>query len=81
MFGVSLFTLLLALVMCANGLAILSERRFLSKLGLSTDFNTPRSNADARWKIGLFLHSVRTLLRWPLIVINWICIGIVIISY
>lgn len=97
--GFSVFSLILATIMCANGLAILSETRFLPKIGLapppnfapggpsgSNAFSAMPSSSQSRsappyLRISIFLQSVRMLLRWPLMIINWIFIVIIIITY
>lgn len=99
MMGFSVFSLILATIMCANGLAILSETRFLPKIGLAPPPNfapgapsgpnafstmatsTQSSSSPAYLRISIFLQSVRMLLRWPLMIINWIFIAIIIITY
>lgn len=85
--------------MCANGLAILSETRFLPKLGLApkpnfgqgnqTANNSPfgtvtepqQNSSETSARISAFLQSVRMLLRWPLMIINWIFIVIIVVTY
>lgn len=98
--GFAIFPLLLSIVMVANGLAILSETRFLPLLGLAPKPNFGTASpavgqtlafgnisepsppaSEANMKISAFLQSVRMLLRWPLMIINWIFIIIIIISY
>eukprot|EP00796_Vickermania_ingenoplastis_P005303 gene5303-3806_t len=95
MMGFSIFSLLLATVFCANGLAILSETRFLPKLGLAPkpDFGHPapvaqglafgsptdqKPTSTTSMRITVFLQSVRMLLRWPLMLVNWIFIAVIV---
>lgn len=87
--------------MCLNALAILSESRFLPKLGLAPPPNTATGNnqydqsaggnfgvagaqkpvSPACQQISSFLASIRMLVRWPLIIINWIFVVLIILSY
>lgn len=98
--GISIYSLINAIVLCLNALAILSESRFLSKFGLATpsalqgsvsrqesvfsDYVPSAFDADTgngassgggrgssvKLQIASLLHSVRLLLRWPLIFAN-----------
>ncbi|KPA86227.1 hypothetical protein ABB37_00463 [Leptomonas pyrrhocoris] len=107
--GVSIYSLINAVVLCLNALAILSESRFLSKFGLATpnalqgpvsrqetafsdyspnafdsDIGTNANNGGARvssikLQIASLLHSVRLLLRWPLIFANVVFVFVALI--
>lgn len=98
--GVSIYSLINAIVLCLNALAILSESRFLSKFGLATpsamqggvprqdsvfsDYSPTGFDSDTgmnpgsggargssiKLQVASLLHSVRLLLRWPLIFAN-----------
>ncbi|ORC92225.1 uncharacterized protein TM35_000044390 [Trypanosoma theileri] len=90
--GFSVGSIAQALLLCLNAMAILSERRFLSKYGLATDmidqgnggdggftptafgtgdeFGRVRQSSGFKAQLAKVLSSVRTLLRWPLILIN-----------
>ncbi|KAL1869309.1 hypothetical protein VTK73DRAFT_3176 [Phialemonium thermophilum] len=61
-----------------NAIAILSEDRFLARIGLSPSSYDPAfgQNADAsvKAKVIHLIASVRTLMRIPLIVINTLII-------
>lgn len=100
--GISIYSLINAIVLCLNALAILSESRFLSKFGLATPSalqgSVPRQDSvfsdyapsgfdsdtgggaggsgghksSAKLQVASLLHSVRLLLRWPLIFANLI---------
>ncbi|KAG5466286.1 hypothetical protein LSCM4_01432 [Leishmania orientalis] len=108
--GMSIFSLISAVALCLNALAILSESRFLSKFGLATpqalqggaapqqetafndmvpssfdaDFGSNmngsgRSSSSVKLQIASLLHSVRLLMRWPLIFVNIILIFLALI--
>ncbi|KAL7702248.1 hypothetical protein N2W54_005939 [Lotmaria passim] len=107
--GVSIYSLVDAIVLCLNALAILSESRFLSKFGLATpnaqqgfmprqdsvfsdcspagfdpDTGAGSNNGVVRhssikFQIASLLHSVRLLLRWPLIFANIILVVLALI--
>ncbi|KAH9601734.1 Yos1-like [Trypanosoma melophagium] len=99
--GFSVGSIAQALLLCLNAMAILSERRFLSKYGLATgdmadhggnsgdvgftptafgtgeEFGRVRQTSAFKAQLAKILSSVRTLLRWPLILIN---IGVIIFT-
>ncbi|KAG5466831.1 hypothetical protein LSCM1_01008 [Leishmania martiniquensis] len=108
--GMSIFSLVSAVALCLNALAILSESRFLSKFGLATpqalqggtapqqdtafndmalpsldsDFGSHmngggRATSSLKLQIAALLHSVRLLMRWPLIFVNiaLICLALI----
>ncbi|GET92765.1 hypothetical protein, conserved [Leishmania tarentolae] len=108
--GISIYSLISAVALCLNSLAILSESRFLSKFGLATpqalqggiaspqeaafsdmppssfdaDFGSngnggARSVSRLKVQIASLLHSIRLLLRWPLIFVNIMLIGLALI--
>ncbi|KAL4402628.1 COPII-coated ER to Golgi transport vesicle protein [Malassezia pachydermatis] len=59
-----------------NGIAILNEERFLSKVGWSTSsrgmngFDTPGQEASVKQRMIHLIGAVRVLLRIPLIIVN-----------
>lgn len=72
-------------VLLTNAIAILSEDRFLARIGMgrgamsqeNVAFGAPRQDPDSiRGKMLTLISSIRTLARVPLIVVN-----ILIISY
>ncbi|CBZ30802.1 conserved hypothetical protein [Leishmania mexicana MHOM/GT/2001/U1103] len=108
--GISVYSLISAVALCLNALAILSESRFLSKFGLATpqalqggvapqqdtafndmapssfdaDFGSTRNGgvrsvSSVKLQIASLLHSIRLLMRWPLIFVNITLIGLALI--
>ncbi|AIO01862.1 hypothetical protein LPMP_342360 [Leishmania panamensis] len=108
--GISIYSLVSAVILCLNALAILSESRFLSKFGLATPqalqggialqhdptFNDMvpssvdaelgasgngggRSVSSVKLQIASLLHSIRLLMRWPLIFVNITLIALTLI--
>lgn len=107
--SISIYSLLSAVVLCLNALAILSESRFLCKFGLASQsvmhsiqqgdengfgtLSTPAfdpefglgsgngggSSSPLKLQIAGLLHSIRMLLRWPLIFVNVLLIGLTLI--
>jgi len=66
-------------VLLVNAVAILSEDRFLARIGWSSTPQTPTfggqvDNTSVKAKIITLIASVRTLMRIPLIAINTIVI-------
>lgn len=66
--------LLYVSILIINAIAVLSEDRFLARIGLSPSSYDPAfgSNADTsvKSKIITLIASVRTLMRAPLILVN-----------
>lgn len=62
-FGTAFYVILLL----TNAIAILSEERFLHRVGLGP---SPANEAGIRARIVMVFASVRTLLRIPLVVFN-----------
>ena len=83
--GLSVADLFKASLLVLNALCIMSERRLLQPLGLAGD-TTAAANVNAfdpapaggvspvKQQLSQVLASVRTLLRWPLIILNAITI-------
>ena len=67
--GFSIGEIFKAALLLLNALAILSERRLLEPWGLTV---TAASIGDggAKAQLASVLSSIRTLLRWPLIILN-----------
>ena len=90
--GFSVGDLFTSSLMFINGLAILSEGRFLAPLGLAStkdagggseerfyfDDAPGRANATKE-QIKQVLSSVRTLLRMPLIALNLVTVGFLLV--
>lgn len=84
MFGLG--KLFYVIVLCVNGMAVLSEDRFLNRIGLgsSTTQTTQYQNQYAmqspevsiKSRLVTLISAIRTLMRLPLIFVN-----VVIISY
>ncbi|EFW99479.1 yos1-like protein [Grosmannia clavigera kw1407] len=66
-------------VLLINAIAILSEDRFLARIGLSSSTYDPAfgqsTDSSVKAKIINLIASVRTLMRIPLIVINTLLIA------
>ncbi|KAF2682690.1 Yos1-like protein [Lentithecium fluviatile CBS 122367] len=67
--------LLYVAVLFINGIAILSEDRFLARIGWTTNASDPgfggqRDDVSIKARLINLVSSVRTLMRIPLIVIN-----------
>jgi hypothetical protein len=75
----SIADLFKASLLVLNALAILSERRLLQPLGLSGEAQAnafdSQQQSPAKAQVSQVLASVRTLLRWPLIILNAITIA------
>lgn len=86
MFGVG--TLLYIVLFSINGLAVLSEDRFLNRIGWGASSSTPgsqlfqqfsssqQSEVSVKGRLINLIGAVRTLLRIPLI-----CVNVVVIIY
>ncbi|KAH0288570.1 hypothetical protein E4T48_07326 [Aureobasidium sp. EXF-10727] len=66
-------------VLLVNAIAILSEDRFLARIGWGSvqqepAFGGPADNTSVKSKVINLIASVRTLMRIPLIVINTLII-------
>ncbi|KAK2628068.1 hypothetical protein QTJ16_002714 [Diplocarpon rosae] len=67
-------------VLLVNAIAILSEDRFLARVGWSNSFSEPAfgtsspGDASIKSKLINLMTSVRTLMRIPLILINTVII-------
>jgi len=76
--GFGIYSLIEAGILMVNAVAILNEERFLSKIGWSANtpvaqdqftYNAPEA-PGVKSKMVELIHSVRTLLRIPLIFVN-----------
>ena len=77
--GFSIADLMKACLLFINALAVLNDKRFLSRYGLGSDaagLNAfDAGNADSvRNQIRTLLASVRLLLRGPLVIVNFVAI-------
>lgn len=63
-----------ALVFMANSVAILNEKRFLTRIGLPLSTEARLSLGSTRLKIVDLLRGVRTMVTIPLIFVNCVCI-------
>ncbi|KAK5987959.1 Protein transport protein YOS1 [Cladobotryum mycophilum] len=69
--------LVYVLCLLTNALAILSDDRFLARIGLSTTSYDPAFGADAnsvKAKLVNLIASVRMVMRPPLIIVNTLII-------
>lgn len=73
-FVLSLGTLLYVSVLSINGVAILNEDRFLSRIGLGSRRSSYEDITSIKSKIVNLISAVRTLLRFPLIILNLVLI-------
>ncbi|THY72924.1 hypothetical protein D6C94_06245 [Aureobasidium pullulans] len=79
MFFFNLGGLFYVSVLLVNAIAILSEDRFLARIGWGSTqqepaFGGPSDNTSVKSKVINLISSVRTLMRIPLIVINTLII-------
>ncbi|KAF8005467.1 Yos1-like [Metschnikowia aff. pulcherrima] len=84
MFGLG--KLLYVIVLCVNGLAVLSEDRFLNRIGWGSSVAQPQNqfltqfapasanDVSIKSRLVTLISAVRTLLRFPLIFINVVII-------
>lgn len=80
MFGLG--KLLYVIVLCVNGIAVLSEDRFLNRIGWGSSsnsgaagqfqqqFGVQTGEATVKSRLITLISAIRTLLRLPLIVVN-----------
>lgn len=78
MFGLG--KLLYVVVLCVNGIAVLSEDRFLNRIGWGSDlsqspqyqsqYGMPQADASIKSRLVTLIGAIRTLLRFPLIFVN-----------
>ncbi|KAF2750701.1 Yos1-like protein [Sporormia fimetaria CBS 119925] len=71
--------LLYVSVLLINAIAVLSEDRFLARIGWTATaadpgFGAPRDDASVKARLVQFVSSVRTLMRIPLMFINTVLI-------
>ncbi|KAF2278121.1 protein transport protein YOS1 [Westerdykella ornata] len=72
--------LLYVSILLINAIAVLSEDRFLARIGWTSSaaadpgFGAPRDDASVKARLVQFVSSVRTLMRIPLMFINTILI-------
>ncbi|XP_023024039.1 immediate early response 3-interacting protein 1 [Leptinotarsa decemlineata] len=73
----TLWNLLEATILCLNSVCILNEDRFLVKIGWSSKSPSVQGfgeNPSAKSQIFNLIHSIRTVARIPLILLNIIMI-------
>lgn len=78
MFGLG--KLLYVVVLCVNGIAVLSEDRFLNRIGWGSavalpaqflnQYGAPPVETSIKSRLVTLIGAIRTLLRFPLIFIN-----------
>ncbi|KAF2013307.1 Yos1-like protein [Aaosphaeria arxii CBS 175.79] len=68
-------------ILLINAVAVLSEDRFLARIGMTSSssadqqgFGAPRDNDSIKAKLVNMISSVRTLMRIPLMLINTLMI-------
>jgi len=71
--GFSIITLIEALILFVNALAILNEDRFLKPIGWG--YHTNIDQDSAKDKIISFLHAIRMIMSIPLIFVNVVIIA------
>ncbi|EJW01570.1 hypothetical protein EDEG_03875 [Edhazardia aedis USNM 41457] len=72
MFGI--FKIIYAIVLFTNGVVILNDARFLSKVGLPLRPEARRSLGNTRGKIVDLISATKTVMMVPLVVLNSIFI-------
>ncbi|ENN81279.1 immediate early response 3-interacting protein 1 [Dendroctonus ponderosae] len=74
----SLWNLFEATILCLNAICILNEDRFLNKIGWGKTSNVQGFGEGPSTKAQIFnlLHSIRTVARVPLILLNVITISL-----
>ncbi|XP_060524670.1 immediate early response 3-interacting protein 1 [Cylas formicarius] len=73
----TLWNLVEASILCLNAVCILNEERFLNKVGWGTSSSNVHGfgeSATTRSQIFNLLHSIRTVVRVPLIFLNMLAI-------
>ncbi|XP_065195116.1 immediate early response 3-interacting protein 1-like [Sycon ciliatum] len=73
--ALTLGSLLQAILLMVNAIAILHEQRFLAKVGWGSDAAQTFGEPTVKSKIITLINSVRTLLRVPLIGVNVVVIA------
>ncbi|VVC40257.1 Yos1-like [Cinara cedri] len=68
--GFSLWTLLEASLLCLNAICILSEERVLAKYGWSNVNNDFQDIPTTKTQIVSLMQSIRTVVKYPLIIFN-----------
>nr|AAX30523.1 SJCHGC04432 protein [Schistosoma japonicum]CAX72933.1 Immediate early response 3-interacting protein 1 [Schistosoma japonicum] len=68
--ALGLFSLIESIVLILNAICILHEKRFLSKIGYARTDNEYGSPTTVKYQFLTFIHSVRTVMRIPLIGVN-----------
>ncbi|KAI3630774.1 hypothetical protein MIR68_012209 [Amoeboaphelidium protococcarum] len=71
---VTITSLLYSIVMLTNAVCILSEDRFLSRIGWSASMMDSRDSDSVKYRLLTLVHAIRTLLRIPLILLNIVMI-------
>ncbi|XP_050441189.1 immediate early response 3-interacting protein 1 [Adelges cooleyi] len=72
--GFSLWTLLEAALLCLNAVCILNEERVMAKYGWSTVNQDFQDTTSAKMQILTLIKSIRTVVKYPLIIINLLII-------
>lgn len=72
MFG--LFTLIYSAIFFLNGVIILNDKRFLSRIKLPLSHENSKYLGPSRQSIISLINTTRTVFQIPLIVINVVCI-------
>uniref|UniRef100_A0A5K4F5B1 Immediate early response 3-interacting protein 1 n=1 Tax=Schistosoma mansoni TaxID=6183 RepID=A0A5K4F5B1_SCHMA len=68
--ALGLFSLLESLVLMLNAICILHEKRFLSRIGCGRTDNEYSPPTTVKYQFLTFIHSIRTVMRVPLIGVN-----------
>ncbi|KAF0764643.1 immediate early response 3-interacting protein 1 [Aphis craccivora] len=72
--GFSLWTLLEASLLCLNAICILNEDRVLAKYGWSTVNREFEDTPSTKTQILALMKSIRTVVKYPLIIFNLLII-------
>ncbi|XP_002399679.2 immediate early response 3-interacting protein 1 [Ixodes scapularis] len=68
--AITLYNLFEAALLCVNAIAVLHEKRFLEKINWGREQVSQGFEPGAKSQIINLIHSVRTVMRIPLIFIN-----------
>ncbi|XP_045156404.1 immediate early response 3-interacting protein 1-like [Mercenaria mercenaria] len=74
-----LYSLIEAIILCLNAVCVLHEERFLSKIGWGADQRGFGEQPGMKTQVMNLIRSIRTVMRIPLIGINVIVIGFMLV--
>ncbi|XP_025076937.1 immediate early response 3-interacting protein 1-like [Pomacea canaliculata] len=74
-----LYSLLEAVILCLNAVCVLHEERFLAKIGWGTSQQGFGEDPGLKSQMLNLVRSIRTVMRIPLIGINIVTIGLMLV--